>query len=78
VRAHVSGHHSEWPDREGCGAADQQLSFMFLTGSPASRSGPLRSGLSSSPPCRVKKTSPTQPFPTKPAAYDLQGFASTI
>ena len=51
----------------------KQSFCMCSTGPMASRCGPLSSGLSSSRLCRARRTSATQPFPTKPLAYEKQG-----
>ena len=68
--------HDERPDDQGRRAADQAVvDLPVRPGRPASRCGRSRSARCRSPTCRCEKTSPTQPFPTKPPAFDRQGVS---
>ncbi len=51
------------------GRRASRRSSTSSTASPASRCGRSRSGRCRSPTCPGEKTSPTQPFPTRPPAY---------
>ena len=67
--------HRRWPEdrRRRCRSASRASSTCSIV-APVSRSGRSRSA-----PCRTstvpgEKTSPTQPFPTRPPAFERQGF----
>ena len=77
VRADPGRHHGQRPDRQGGGAADQAgVPLRLRPRSPAKPIWPIEENV------RCAKGdvpgewySPTQPFPTKPPAYDRQGVS---
>ena len=68
-------HHHRWPAHQG-GCAEEQRRFFLCLGSRDRKTdlayrGAVRSAIHD----RGEQTSPTQPFPTKPAAFDRQGVS---
>ena len=68
--------HGGRPADQGSRAAHQAgVGCMSSIASPGSRCGRSRSAPSRSPTCPGEKTSPTQPFVTKPPPFDRQGVS---
>ena len=74
LRAGAARHHGEREENQGRGAGEQVgLSFSSSTAPTACPCGRLKRSLRRKGNVPGEWYSPTQPFPTKPAAFDRQG-----
>ena len=74
-RADPRRHHGRRPADQGARADHQAVvGLRARSRRPASRCGRSSSGRCRRRPCLARRASPTQPFPTKPPAFDRQGI----